>query len=56
MGGSEGVPTAQRGSPERSDPVGRALVCGSEETRVEIKEMMKMEEKYILGDVNFGVK
>lgn len=48
--------TAQRGSPERSDPVGTALVCW-EDTRVESKEMMKMgEEKYIFADVNFGVR
>lgn len=49
-------PTAQRGSPERSDPVGTALVCW-EDTRVESREMMKMEEeKYIFANVNFGVR
>ena len=48
--------TAQRGSPERSDPVGTALVCW-EETRAESKEMMKMgEEKYIFVNVSFGVR
>lgn len=48
--------TAQRGSPERSDPVGTALVCW-EDTRVESKEMMKMgEEKCIFANVNFGVR